>query len=611
MSTTVSALSVTGLTVGYARRRGSSIVVRNVDLSLQPGSILGLVGESGCGKSTTALAAIGYRAPGANILNGASHLGDKNLLTLPKRALRRVWGSQVSYVAQNAGTSINPALRIGNQLREVLRVHSKLRGTALKKRQIEILAAVALPDPELALRKYPHQLSGGQQQRVALALALSCGPSVLILDEPTTGLDVTTQARISSLIRSLVRDTSVAALYVSHDLALVATLADRVAVMYAGEIVESGPISAINRPRHPYTQALVRSLPSASERRIVSGLPGEPPGHVIENACGFAPRCSLATERCTTASVAPITLASQHEVRCIRVSETGEWSPPRVLHEATGDAVTESPPLLQVENLECVYGLGRRAFPAVTDVSFTLGVGDTLGVVGESGSGKSTLLRAIAGLHAPHHGSISLRGTPLAPTAARRSVAVRRDIQIVFQDPGSSLNPRQHVAQLISRPLSLFRRDLTSHADRDRVVSELMESVKLPSALRWRYPWELSGGQQQRVAIARAFAAKPQLVLCDEVTSALDVSVQATIIELISDLAASQGVGVLFVTHDLAVVRTVASRTLVMNKGVVCEQGRTEDIFSAPTDPYTIALLRSIPDFRVDEARRPVTGSIP
>jgi peptide/nickel transport system ATP-binding protein len=588
-------LRVRGLTVGYRHATGAlNTVVSNVDLDLAPGTIVGLVGESGCGKSTTALAAIGYRAPSAEVISGTSLLMGTDLLKLPVSRLRTMWGRQVAYVSQNASGSINPALRIGGQLEEMLRRHLGLRGSELRTRQLEVISAVALPNPERVLRRYAHEFSGGQQQRLGLAFAIACKPAVIVLDEPTTGLDVTTQARISDLIRNLVHESDLAGLYVSHDLALLGTLADRIAVMYGGEIVETGSTAALRVPRHPYTDALLDALPSAREPRVVAGLAGEPPGHVIESACGFAARCRLAVPSCTAGAIALEEILPGHLVRCIRsrdVNPRGAGS-----RKAVGSAGVSTEVLLSVSHLSCFYGSGRRLVAAVADVSLRVGLGETLGIVGESGSGKSTLLRTIVGLHPAASGVVELEGKMLAPSAQERPLAARRDIQIVFQNPGSSLNPRQNVLQLISRPLVLFRSDVLAKRRRDEVLA-ILDRVKLPRALLWRYPWELSGGQQQRVAIARAFAAKPKLLLCDEVTSSLDVSVQAAILELIADLAKSEGLGVIFVTHDLAVVRTVAIRTMVMHNGEVCEEGDTERLFDSPQDAYTIELLRSIPEY--------------
>jgi peptide/nickel transport system ATP-binding protein len=583
---------VEDLSVGYLRSDGhDNVVVWKAAFSLAPGSILGLAGESGCGKSTTALAAIGYRGPGSRILSGTAHLEDVDLLALPSGKLRSIWGRRVAYVAQNATTALNPAIPVGRQLAQPLSRHLHLRGGELRDREVELLESVGIPNPPGALDRYPHQFSGGQQQRIAIAIELSCKPEVLILDEPTTGLDVTTQARISALLRSLVAETGAATLYVSHDLSLLSTVADRLAVMYAGEIVEEADSRAVARqPRHPYTQALLAAVPTAHIRSSVAGIPGRPPARVVLDSCSFAPRCPHALDACRDGYIELLDVGGGHMARCIRTDEIAA-RPVEASPLAAPEVSPES--LLEVDEVWSQYA--KAPTPAVRGVSFEIASGETLGIVGESGSGKSTLLRAIVGLHPPTGGVIRFRGVPLAAQAVKRPRALRRELQIVFQNPDSSLNPRHTVFEIVRRPIRLFRDDVRHSGERAAVI-ELLESVKLPTGLLHRYATELSGGQKQRIALARAFAARPSLLLCDEVTSALDVSVQATIIELIAELAARFGAAVIFVSHDLAVVRTIAGRALVMKNGEVCEQGETERLFVAPTHPYTRELLAAIPE---------------
>jgi peptide/nickel transport system ATP-binding protein len=583
---------VEDLSVGYLRSDGQdNVVVWKAAFSLAPGSILGLAGESGCGKSTTALAAIGYRGPGSRILSGTARLEGVDLLALQSGKLRSIWGRRVAYVAQNATTALNPAIPVGRQLAQPLSRHLRLRGGELRDREVELLESVGIPNPPAALDRYPHQFSGGQQQRIAIAIALSCRPEVLILDEPTTGLDVTTQARISALLRSLVAETGAATLYVSHDLSLLSTVADRLAVMYAGEIVEEADSHAVARqPRHPYTQALLAAVPTAHIRSSVAGIPGRPPARVVLDSCSFAPRCPHALDACREGYIELLDVGGGHMARCIRTGEIAA-RPVEASPLATAEVSPES--LLAVDDVWSQYA--KAPTPAIRGVSFEIASGETLGIVGESGSGKSTLLRAIIGLHPPTKGVIRFRGVPLAAQAVKRPRAIRRELQIVFQNPDSSLNPRHTVFDIVRRPIRLFRDDVRHSGERD-AVTELLESVKLPTGLLHRYATELSGGQKQRIALARAFAARPSLLLCDEVTSALDVSVQATIIELISELAARFGAAVIFVSHDLAVVRTIAGRALVMKNGEVCEEGETERLFVAPTHPYTRELLAAIPE---------------
>lgn len=587
--------AVQDLAVAYATRSGTlNEVVADMSVTIEPGEIVGLAGESGCGKSTTALAAIGYRSPGLHILSGSAQLGEIDLLRLGPRELRGVWGRHVGYVAQDAAAALNPALTIGRQLAQPMRRHLGLRGDAARERALALLASVELPDADRALDRYPHELSGGQQQRVAIAIALSCDPELIVLDEPTTGLDVTTQHRVSALLRALIDRERIGALYVSHDLAHLSGLADRLVVMYAGEVAERGPALAVARaPEHPYTRALLAAVPSARELRAVSGIPGSPPSGVVRSECSYLPRCTHAQPRCAQTHPGLEAVGLEHEARCLRVGELGSAaidSRPGSERESEG-----ARSVLEVRDLGCTYGSGDRQIAAVDGVSLDLGVGEILAIVGESGSGKSTLLRAIAGLVTPSSGGISLEGQRLAKRATGRPRSVQGRLQLIFQNPDSSLNPRHDVCKLVRRSLELFRPDVARN-DQYGVVAELLDQVRLPRDVISRRPADLSGGQKQRVAIARAFAARPAVLLCDEVTSALDVSVQATVVELITSLSAEYGTAVLFVTHDLALVRSVAGRACVMQRGRIRETGSVAGLFAHPADPYTRELLAAVPE---------------
>ena len=563
-------LRIEALGVGYAVDGGAvQGVVWDVDLALESGRVLGLAGESGCGKSTTALTALGYRPPGARVLGGAVILDGVDLLGLSLERLRALWGRRIAYVAQDASRALNPALTIGRQLLDPLARHMGLHGDQARRRQIDLLGAVGIPDPPLALGRYPHQFSGGQQQRIAISIAISCEPRVLILDEPTTGLDVTTQARISSLLRSLIKETGAATLYVSHDLALLSTVADSIAVMYAGQIVETGPTAQVlEDPRHPYTQALLRSVPSVTRPRAMRGIRGSPPAGIVRDSCAFAPRCSRAVSRCTHAAIPLGRLESGSQVRCIRSEKIAVELVDIPLEEPVDHGQS---PLLQVRGLCCDYRGRRVSTRAVRDASFEVHRGQSIGIVGESGSGKSTLLRAIAGLHRPRDGSIRFLGQALAPRAVDRPREVCRDIQIIFQNPESSLNPSHSVLEIVRRPLRLFLGDQT-RSDEMAAVGELLAQVRLPNSILQRFPHELSGGQKQRVAIARALAAAPSLLLCDEITSSLDVSVQAAVLELMTELGRQAKISIIFVSHDLSVVRAIATWGLVMRNGEICDQ---------------------------------------
>jgi peptide/nickel transport system ATP-binding protein len=589
-------LEVDGLSIAY-RRRGDApkVVVHDVELALHGGSILGVAGESGCGKSTLALATVGYRAREAEVLSGETRLDGVDLLAQKTRDLRLIWGRRVAYVAQDAAGSLNPLKRIGWLLDEPLRGHLGLSRKEAHARALELLERVGLRGGEQALRRFPHEFSGGQQQRIALAIAMSCRPEVLVLDEPTTGLDVTTQAQISRLIIELVRQSRVSALYISHDIALLATVCDEIVIMYAGEVMERALAAELfHAPRHPYAAALLDAVPTIADPTPTVGIAGRPPAAVVTDACPFQPRCRLAVDACRTTHPSLESVIPGHDVRCLRAAEIGPVPSARPT-DATAAARQAGQAELEVSGLRCVYRSGRNSVVAVDDVSIAVAAGETLGVVGESGSGKSTLLQAIAGLRMPSGGSITFEGRPLAPLAASRPRDVLRAIQIVFQHPDSSLNPRHRVASLIERPLQLFQPNLSRQQRHERVLA-LLEDVHLDAEVASSFPHQLSGGQKQRVALARAFAADPRLILCDEVVSALDVSVQASILELLAKLAAERGTALIFVTHDLAVVRAVADRISVMESGRICETGTAAEIFERPTQAYTRELLAAVPD---------------
>lgn len=591
------ALEVRSLAVGFPNRRGDAIgvVVQDVDLDVVEGRILGLAGESGCGKSTTALAAIGFPIPGAVVLRGTALFGKTDLLALPASRLRTLWGRQIAYVAQDATTALDPLCRIEKLLGEPLHLHLGMRGAALRARATGILESVGIGDPQRALRSYPHQFSGGQQQRIALGIAFACNPSLLVLDEPTTGLDVTTQAQIVRLIRSLVDQSGAAALFISHNLPLLATVCDETAIMYAGEVVERSSADQIYlAPRHPYTAALADAVPSADIDGLVVGIPGMPPAAAVNNRCSFADRCRFATADCDTEHPTLAEVRPGHHVRCLRTTELGRIASQRPLPlNRIPPGVREASSLLVVSNLLCTYR-GRRKTTAVHDVSLTVAPGEVVAVVGESGSGKSTLLRAVAGLHPPDLGDLEFEGVPLIPRAVNRDRRVRRAIQIVFQDPHSSLNPVHSIHQTLDRPLKLFQPHLDKTHRADEIL-KLLHDFRLDREVLSRRPHELSGGQKQRVALARAFAAAPKLILCDEVVSALDVSVQASILELLVEIVQGRGTALLFVTHDLAVVRAIANRICVMREGRFLETSPKGRLFDSPSSPYTRELLAAIP----------------
>ncbi|MDB5074146.1 MAG: oligopeptide/dipeptide transporter, ATPase subunit [Chloroflexi bacterium] len=595
-------LEARDLSMGY-RSGGKSIaqVVAGVNLSLAAGKMVGLAGESGCGKSTLALSLLGYRSPGAVLLGGSVVVGGVNLLAANRRALRGYWGTKIAYLPQDTSTSLNPAMRIGRHFDEVLRRLSRGDRQAPPQVASQWLERVGIPDPQSALARYPHQFSGGQQQRIALAMAVCTKPDVLVLDEPTTGLDVVTQAHINRLIAGLCRDLGMATLHVSHNLSLLAEICDELVIMYAGEIVESGPARTVyHAPRHPYTAALINAVPHVHQSKTPKGIPGLPPERVVLSQCAFADRCTLRAPECMT-SIPMIRVSARHAARCIRVAV--EWPredvpPERIASpglDRNGAASASQQRVLEVRDLSCVFVQKHKATRAVDGVSFDVQAGQTVGIAGESGSGKSTLLRAIAGLVHPASGSIALRDRPLEASAAARSIAARKSIQIVFQNPDATLNPRHTILQSLERPLRLFHPEVTGR-DRTERIAEMLRRVRLGPELLERRPRHLSGGQRQRVAIARALLASPEVILCDEVTSALDVSVQATILELLIELQNESNLALIFVTHDLGVLRAIADWALIMHNGKVCEDGPTATVLDNPRHPYTRELINSVPD---------------
>ena len=565
-------------------------VVEDATLTLKPGEVLGLVGESGSGKTTAALALLGYARPGMRIAGGMVTIDGQRLPFGDERALRRLRGSVVSYVPQDPADSLNPALRIGAALRDIVRSNgSKAPGND----DIGgVLSRVRLPDTDDFARRYPHQLSGGQQQRVCIAAALVAEPPLVVLDEPTTGLDVVTQSHILAEIKRVHRERGVSMVYVSHDLAAVAQVADRIAVMYAGRVVEEAPAAELlRRPQHPYTRGLIASVPSHVTPRRLQAMPGVAVGvRERPTGCAFAPRCPQRREHCDSAQPALDQIARDRMVACFEHHRT----PPVVVGETiVPRQVAGAAPLLVVDGLRAVHRGRGETVIAADDVSFVVNPSECVALVGESGSGKTTIARCVAGLHIPEAGTIELGGERLAARAADRALASRRRCQIVFQNPFDSLNPRRTVGEEVARPARMLRR-LTAR-DADAEVDRLLELVRLPARLRDSHPRELSGGERQRVAIARALAADPNLLICDEITSALDVSVQAAVIDLLSDLRAQLDMSLLFITHDLGVVASLADRVLVLDQGRICEQGAVLDVLANPGSERARELIDSAP----------------
>jgi len=567
----------------------------DVSFAIHQGEVLGLVGESASGKTTAATSLLAYQRRGAKVSEGRVDIAGTDVLSASRAALRRIRGGLISYVPQDASAALNPALRIGDQLMEILNEHSfGSSGAEREARLKQMMEEVLLPSDRSFLRRYPHQLSGGQQQRVAIAMALANRPKVIVLDEPTTALDVTTQAHVLDTVRDLTRSYGVSALYVTHDLAVVACLADRIAVMYAGRLVEIGPKETLfTGAFHPYTRRLLAAIPDITGERALKGIPGwaPRPGQRVKG-CAFTPRCDWRIDKCAT-DFPGVEGPDDHQVRCWRWKEVAAKS-------SAGDAPVLVRADAVCENLDktVISATDVNAFyqskEVLHGVSATLCEHRCLALVGESGSGKTTLARCIAGLHTfKIEGLIAFNGKTLARESRGRTRDERQAIQYIFQSPYSSLNPRKTIRQLLAQPIDIFFKLDRDHTE-ERMI-KVLDQVALDSSLLNRYPEQLSGGERQRIAIARALAAEPTVLICDEVTSWLDVSVQAAIIELLAQLQAETGVSMLFVTHNLALIRSVAQEVAVMSDGRIVELGLVDAVLEDPQADYTKLLLADTP----------------
>lgn len=607
-------------------------VINDVSLRIDPLEIHGLVGESGSGKSSLALGLMGYLAGNGRISGGEIYLDGEDVRAKTPAEMRALWGNKLSLVPQNPLASLNPSYTVGEQIAEVTMQHKGSAHREALDGAVELLRRVKIADPEIVARRYPHQLSGGMLQRVMIAMALSTQPRLLILDEPTTALDVTTQAVILDLFRELIRDNNAAALYVSHDLGTVAQLCDRVTVLYAGEIMASGEVEKILKmPIHPYTTGLLASLP----RHFTDGHLGETRLPTIEgvapslesrpSACVFAPRCPVATDLCRS-DKPPLEATSEGRlIRCHRWQEIDSGA--LKLRERPEAAEVNAPPLpghvLKAQSLKKMFGeatfwdrlLRRDVRPvrAVDDVSFQIRQRSTLGLVGESGSGKTTLARAIVALDPADSGQLELRELSLPLKLNQRERDALCNLQMVFQNPNDSLNPYRTVGHTLARTVKRLDGRQKTRAELNARVAELLEAVRLPANYAERYPSELSGGEKQRVAIARAFAANPALVVADEPTSSLDVSVQAVILNLLKDLRAREGASYLLISHDLDVIAYLADWIIVMYLGQIIEEGTASDVYGFPSHPYTEALVAAHPTLETGEARKTVRleGDVP
>jgi peptide/nickel transport system ATP-binding protein len=622
---TADALRLSHVDISYSVRRMDQRVVRDVSFHVAKGESFGLVGESGCGKSTIALSIVRYLARNGRVSSGEIEIAGTDVLGLNKSQLRELRARSVSMVYQEPGRALNPSILVGRQVAEVYEIAGANRKDALGKAQ-EILAKVRISDPKGVMGRYPHQLSGGMLQRVVIAMALASEPSLLILDEPTTALDATVEAEVLDLVRGLRDEFNTSLLFISHNLAVIAKMCDRVGVLYAGEMVEEGPATEVFKsPRHPYTVGLLRSIPrretdanagDGGRRAPLATIPGSlpSPGSVTEG-CIFAERCGLVEDRCRTEAPPLYEIGGGRGSRC-HFHERAQTVPtgvtaeePAAQHAARDRAGTQ--PIVRVRGASKTFHMAGQTVRGLHDVDLEIAPGETVGLVGESGSGKTTMARVIMGLTAPDEGGeVELDGHAVAGLATKRTSQDQKTLQIVFQNPDSALNRRHSVQRLISRSLSKLG-GYSGPKLRERLLS-LIKSVRLPERYLPMRPSQLSGGLKQRVAIARAFAGDPRVVVCDEPTSALDVSVQAAILNLLTDLQNREDVAYLFISHDLGVVRYLADRIVVLYLGRVMEVGPAAQVFGGPQHPYTEALLSAVPTLDdLDRLRIRLEGEIP
>ncbi|CAG0985164.1 Glutathione import ATP-binding protein GsiA [Rhizobiaceae bacterium] len=622
-------LEIEHLSVSFFTRRGEIPAVMDFSCTVMPGEAMGIVGESGCGKSTVSLGIMRDMGNRGKIVGGRIVFKGKDMGDMSEAELRSIRGNEIAMIYQEPMASLNPAMKVGQQLMEVPILHDKVSKEEAWNRALEMVRAVRLPDPERMMRSYPHQLSGGQQQRIVIAMALLSKPALLLLDEPTTALDVTVEAGIVELVKGLGKQFGTSMIFVSHNLGLILETCDRITVMYSGEAVETGSVKDVfDRMRHPYTQGLFRSIPlpgADKNSRPLVAIPGQLPlPHERPKGCNFGPRCQHFVEGLCNADEIPMIAVEGHEnhfSRCVRFNEI-DWAalPPGA--KKKNEPVKPGAPVLKIDDLRkyyrvaanAIFGGGEgRVVKANESISFEARESETVAIVGESGCGKSTLAKVLLGLETASAGRVTLGNTDIQSTGIeQRSVNTISSIQMVFQNPFDTLNPSHSVGSQIIRTLEKFKVGKTA-ADRQKRMLELLDLVKLPRAFAERMPRQLSGGQKQRIGVARAFAGNARVVVADEPVSALDVSVQAAVTELLMDIQRQNKTTMLFISHDLSVVRYIADRVVVMYLGHIVEQGTTDQIFSPPYHPYTEALLSAIPiaDTSVVKKHIVLEGDIP
>jgi peptide/nickel transport system ATP-binding protein len=627
-------LEIENLTIAYETRKGDVEAVRDVSFHVKKGETIGLVGESGCGKSTIAFGIVGFLGPNGKIAGGHIRFQGKELVGHSEGELKKLRGDRIAMVYQDPMQALNPSVRLGDQLAEVLTFHQRMPDAEAWSRSVHMLKRVNMPDPEDVMRRYPHQISGGQQQRVVIAMAMLNNPALLIMDEPTTALDVTVEAAVLDLIEELKQDFQAANIFITHNLGVVARVSDQLCVMYAGQMVERGPIKEIFRnPSHPYTIGLLASVPRLGETKtdsVLLPIRGRvpPPALRLEDECIFAPRCDYATEKCRQALPELLEVEPEHVARCIyaleidkqertkrrrNVYEKGEAdrSGSRDEHVLSFDGLKVYYPQ-ESNSVVSLFGVGERKYvKAVDDVSVRLLRGRTLGVVGESGCGKSTLVKGLIGLEPVTHGDVEFLGFDVTKPVSQRETRLIREMQMVFQNPDSTLNPSYVVGKQIARPIKKFKTVPRKQVKEE--VLRLLKAVRLDAHYYDRLPRQLSGGEKQRVGIARALASRPDLIICDEPVSALDVSVQAAVINLLLEIQKIHGSSMIFIAHDLSVVRYFSDEIAVMYLGQIVEVGPADAIYSPPYHPYTEALLSAvpIPDPDAEQKEIRLSGNVP
>lgn len=621
-------LEINNLSISFFVRTGEIPAVMDFSCKVMPGEAMGLVGESGCGKSTVALGIMRDLSNIGKITEGTIKFMGKDMGEMSEAELQDIRGSKISMVYQEPMASLNPAMKIGKQLMEVPIIHEKVSKDAAYARSLEMLEAVKLPDPERMMRSYPHQLSGGQQQRIVIAMALLSKPKLLLLDEPTTALDVTVEAGIIDLVKDLGKRFGTSILFISHNLGLILETCDRITIMYSGEAVESGTVNDVfDRMQHPYTQGLFRSIPlpgADKNTHPLVAIPGQLPlPNQRPRGCNFGPRCHHYVEEVCNAghiSMMPVANEEGHTSRCLRFEEIDWKALPENLQQH--EAIQPGREVLKVENLKKYYhvaanaifgGSDTRTVKANETLSFTARESETTAIVGESGCGKSTLAKVLLGLETATDGTVTMDGLNIeAVEVDNRTPETIASLQMVFQNPFDTLNPSHSVGSQIIRTLEKFNIG-ANQKERESRMLELLDLVKLPRAFASRMPRQLSGGQKQRIGVARCFAGHPKIVVADEPVSALDVSVQAAVTELLMDIQREAKTTMLFISHDLSVVRYIADRVIVMYLGHIVEQGTTDQIFAPPYHPYTEALLSAIPiaDTSVEKKHIVLDGDIP